>query len=210
MEESRKRRQTEQQLQSDLTYLLADHMVDMGGLCVVPNQYVWKLNVDLLVLSAKQGSVIDTCSRAIRAALLHTKLPTLTPLNTKQESRGAQVDLAVDSDITKATTPKGANDCPIVITISVLKCPPKGAPVLVLDTTLEEEICASSQVRVAVKPGGHVCAVLSQGGSLALGMIPDVISTAVQASTAVLDAMAETLPDDLHIQTLLEEQFQIR
>ena len=210
MEDPRKRRQTEQQLQSDLTYLLADHVVAMEGLCVVPNQYVWKLNVDLVVLSAKQGSLIDICSMAIRAALIHTKLPNLTPLNTKQESRGAQVDLAVDSDTSKASMPKGASDCPIVITVSVLKCPPKGAPVLVLDTTLDEEVCASSQVRVAVKPNGQVCAVLSQGGSLALGILPDVTATAIQASSTVWEAMKRTLPDNLTPQTLLQEQFQIR
>jgi len=210
MDDPRTRRQTEQQLQSTLTYLLADHIVDMYGLCVVPNQYVWKLNVDLVVLSAKQGSLIDICSRAIRAALINSKLPNLTPINTKQESRGAQVDLAVDSDIQKASMPIGANDCPIVLTVSVLKCPPKGAPVFVLDTTLDEEVCASSQVRVAVKPNGQVCAVLSQGGSLALGILPDVTSTAVQASTAVLEAMKMTVPGDVTPQTLLQEQFQIR
>ena len=210
MQDSRKRRQTEQQLQSALTYLLADHIVGMEGLCVVPNQYVWKLNVDLVILSAKQGSVIDVCSRAIRAALLNTKLPNLTPLNTKQESRGAQVDLSVDSDIQKASTPKGASECPIIITVSVLKCPPKGAPVLLLDLTLDEEVCASSQVRVAVKPNGQVCAVLFQGGSLPLGMLPDVTSTAVQASNAVFEVMKGTILDDITPQTLLREQFQIR
>lgn len=210
MQDSRKRRQTEQELQSVLTYLLADHIVDLEGLCVVPSQYVWKLHVDLVVLSAKQGSVIDVCSRAIRAALLNTKLPNLTPLNTKQESRGAQVDLTVDSDIQKAFMPKGASECPIILTVSVLKCPPMGTPVLLLDVTLDEEVCASSQVRVAVKPNGQVCAVLFQGGSLPLGMLTDITSAAIQASNNVFELMKDTILDNITPQTLLREQFQIR
>jgi exosome complex RNA-binding protein Rrp42 (RNase PH superfamily) len=226
----RLRRQQEQELQSTLMFLLEPHIVDLTGLAVVPGLYVWKLNIDLLVLSDQQGSLLDVCSRAIRAAIQTTKLPHMTALNhdlttvvddeqQQQQSAitkgGAQVDLAVDGDIQNAVTPVGADDCPIIVTVSVLACPPKNMSVLVLDTTLEEEAVASSQVHVVVRPSGQVCSVLmSQSGSIRLGLLSEITSTAVKASRQVFEEMnKQSLSGDWMTtspQSLLQEQFQVK
>jgi exosome complex RNA-binding protein Rrp42 (RNase PH superfamily) len=127
-------RDTEEYLTSTLSKLLVSSVVHLGKLCVVPSLYVWRLAVDVVVLDDSGGSVLDACSRVIRAALLNTRLPHVVPTHgtSKQSSQqeqqgggGAQVDLNVDGDMCNAVSVPGVEDCPIVVTVYVVKCPPK-------------------------------------------------------------------------------------
>lgn len=198
------RRQQEEELQNTLSKLVLTKSVNLQELCVVPGMYVWRLGVDVLILSGSGGSMVDTCSRVIRAALLNTQLPFITPTHTRDVSKsssnsnssgGAQVDLAVDGDIHNAVSVPGANDCPIVVTVHVLKCPPKNTVALVVDATLQEEVCASCQVRVAVDPAGNVCALHNQG-PLESALLSDILSTAVQASKEIFAKDALLVMED--------------
>jgi exosome complex component RRP42 len=216
-------RDTEEYLTSTLSKLLVSSVVHLGKLCVVPSLYVWRLAVDVVVLDDSGGSVLDACSRVIRAALLNTRLPHVVPTHgtSKQSSQqeqqgggGAQVDLNVDGDMCNAVSVPGVEDCPIVVTVYVVKCPPKNATALVVDATLEEEACASCQVRVAVDPSGDVCALHNQG-PLDASLLADILSTAVQASNTIFQRDQVVIKDEVKSQaetttTLLQGQFLFR
>ena len=204
----RKRRLTEQQLEASLNFLLKDNLVDLSTLCVVPDQYVWRLYCDLVILKYDGGSVLDIASRALRGALLQTKLPYVVPHSNKGQ---AQVDLAVDGDVQKARGVLEENDsCPVIISVAICKCPPNSTPVLVLDTTLEEELCASCIVLLAVTPSGGVASIQNVRGSLPLGLLPEVTAAALQASCQVFAAMKTATVTTPHRETLLQPQFLIR
>lgn len=203
----RKRRLTEHQLQASLNFLLCDNLVPLQSLCVVEGHYVWKLHCDIVILSQEGGSIIDVASRALRGALLQTKLPHIFPLSNKGQ---AQIDLAIDGDIQKAQNAvvEGSEDsCPVIVSVAVCKCPPKSSPVLVIDTTLEEELCASCIVRLAVTPSGDVVAIQSMNGSLPIGLLADIKSAAVQASKQVYESLEYTVAT-LNMESLLQPLFQ--
>jgi exosome complex component RRP42 len=198
------------QLESSLSDLLLDHVVDKKGLCVVPHHYVWRLHMDLMVFSC-QGSLLDVCSRVMRAALQQTKLPHIVPIKEKRtdERAGAQMDLAVDGDIVKALAPAGVEQCPILVTVNVMQCPPQGAPVLLVDATLEEEACVSCQVRVVVDPNGRVCALDNQGPLGVNSSLPDIVACAVKTAQSTFQEM-KTVQSDEVSNSLLQNHFQIR
>jgi exosome complex RNA-binding protein Rrp42 (RNase PH superfamily) len=121
------------------------------------------------------------------------------------------MDLSVDGDIQKAHGVLETEDsCPVVISVAICKCPPNGTPVLVLDATMEEELCASCIVRLAVTPSGEVVAIQNASGSLPLGLLPEVTAAAVQASKHVFAALKTATVTTLHQETLLQPQFLIR
>ena len=137
-------------------------------------------------------------------------------LNAEQQGSGggAQVDLNVDGDIGNAVSVPGVEDFPIVVTVHVLKCPPKNTTALIVDATLEEEACASCHVQVAVNPHGDVCALHNQG-PLEASLLTDILSTAVQASKTIFERDQLVIKDEVESQvetttTLLQGQFQFR
>ena len=88
-------------------------------------------------------------------------------------------DLMVDGDFKMAMSPAGAEDCPLVITVSVLSAPPtlvagssggsgsskkRHHSISIIDARTEEEACAASRVCVSVDPSGMVCGVHTLGG----------------------------------------------
>lgn len=204
----RKRRLTEQQLEASLNFLLKENLVPLSSLCVVPGHYVWRLYCDFVILKYEGGSVVDIASRALRGALLQTKLPYVVPHSNKGQ---AQVDLSVDGDIQKARGVLEENDtCPVIVSVAICKCPPNSTPVLVLDTTLAEELCASCIVLLAVTPSGAVVSIQNVRGSLPLGLLPEVTAAAVQAASHVFAAMNTATVTTPHRETLLQPQFLIR
>jgi exosome complex component RRP42 len=146
------------------------------SLCILPHIYVWRLHVDLYLLAAGGGSLLDAASHVIRAALDNTLLPAITT-NTNTNSSAAlslsswtredaanatNVELLVDGDIQKARRP--AIDAPMIVSVAVLHCRSRhyvdhddnddddDAPRIALlsDATAEEESCANAIVHVAV------------------------------------------------------------
>ncbi len=62
----------------------------------------------------------------------------------------------IDGDI--VTMPKGVTDYPIIVTVGLLDQSQKKKNMFVLDTTKEEEECASTQVSFAMDPNGNIYA----------------------------------------------------
>jgi len=212
---SRKRRQQreeESQITSLLQRLVLPHAVNYSKLVVWPGRYVWRLAIDIVVLRC-DGCVLDSCSIALREGLCNTKLPKVQAVmgNENNEGSSSKNDLMVDGDFKMAESPSGAEECPLVITVSVLSAPPPATAtssqstkkrrhrsISIIDARTEEEACAVSRVCVSVDPSAMVCGVhtlcgggvelegseeYSVGQSMPLTMLGDIVSAAAKAST---------------------------
>ena len=181
----RQQRDEESQITSLLQRLVLPHAVNYERLVIWPGKYVWRLSIDIVVLRC-DGCVLDACSIAIREALCSTKLPKVQAVmeggNNNDNNGGggsSKNDLMVDGDFKMAMSPAGAEDCPLVITVSVLSAPPtlvagssggsgsskkRHHSISIIDARTEEEACAASRVCVSVDPSGMVCGVHTLGG----------------------------------------------
>uniref|UniRef100_A0A7S4WFS9 Ribosomal RNA-processing protein 42 n=1 Tax=Ditylum brightwellii TaxID=49249 RepID=A0A7S4WFS9_9STRA len=128
-------RAEELEISSILSKLLLPQLVNRQDLCIMPHKYVWRLFVDVLILSC-DGCVLDACAMAIRSAMSCTLLPKVTPVfqgdaaETMTASGGAggkgggrrrDNDFLIDGDITHALPPPGVEKhCPVIVTVSVL------------------------------------------------------------------------------------------
>ena len=152
---------------------------------VWPGRYVWRLAMDVVVLRC-DGCVLDACSIAMREALRETKLPMVRAVLGRDDGGGGggalgslggkENDLTVDGDVKNAVSPSGAEECPLVVTVSVLSAPAsatgaitssaskRNRSISIIDARTEEEACASSRVCVSVDPSGMVCGVHTLGG----------------------------------------------
>ena len=216
--DNRRRRTEEMEIAAILTDLLLPHVVDRSELCVIPGKYVWKLNVDVMVLTC-DGNVVDVCALAIRSAIRSTVLPMVTPVakagaaGSKEdgESGGggsgkASDDFVVDGDIAKASVPPGAESCPVVITVFVLDKErvgkgSSGGSVFIVDAQSDEEFCSSTRISVSVDPSGSICGIYKHGSAPALGdegnysgtlqaaRLMDLTTLAASTSKAVFEMM---------------------
>ena len=172
------RLETEQQTQAILSHLILPHLVDTSALCLHPGHLSWRLAVDVHILEAAGGSLLDCATRLISATLLHaTRLPHVvvnpptTPSTTATKEAGhgkntpnATVSFTVDGDWAKAKPVPGlsshgdsmsASSSVIAITVAVLldqDLTRKQRPVysFVVDPTVQEEDCSMALVHVAL------------------------------------------------------------
>ncbi|KAL7439068.1 hypothetical protein ACHAXM_009216 [Skeletonema potamos] len=209
----RQQREEESQITSLLQRLILPHAVNHEKLVVWPGKYVWRLAIDVMVLRC-DGCVLDASSIAIREALQNTKLPKVQAVmgggndDANNAGSASKNDLLVDGDHQKAVSPSGAENCPLVITVSVLSSPPSATDavtsttrskryksIAIIDARTEEEACASSRVCVTVDTNGMVCGVhtlggggagmeeegeegVSEGSSMPISMLGEVVTTA--------------------------------
>lgn len=199
-------RERESQITSFLQRLVVPHAVNYRELVVSPGKYVWRLCVDIVILRC-DGCVLDACAMAMREGLISTLLPRVSAVVRSDDkdafsgqSGSSNNDLIVEGDIRKALPPPGAEDCPLIVTVSVLSAP-EGERIrhfCIVDARTEEEACASSRVCVSVDPRGMVCGVHTLGGggideamneefgvsglgissSMPVNMLGDVVNTA--------------------------------
>ena len=217
-----------EELESTLLHLVGDFLVDYEKLCIVPNYYVWRLSVDLMMLCAHGGSIVDACSRVLQAALRSTTLPCVTALakeNTLSDDKDADKPaLQVDADIAAALAIPGVDQSPVIVTVTILKCQQttSKAPtmILILDATQQEESCAFAQVHVSVDSQGTICAVQKAGGgSLPMPLLQDICQFAIasttsdntngNATTATTNEKSSSETNTTY-QYLLQEQFSIQ
>mmetsp|Transcript_1582 Transcript_1582/g.4601 ORF Transcript_1582/g.4601 Transcript_1582/m.4601 type:complete len:395 (-) Transcript_1582:1400-2584(-) len=186
--DNRRRRTEEMEITAILADLLLPHVVDLSALCVIPGKYVWRLNVDVMVLTC-DGNVVDVCALAIRSAIRSTVLPQVTAVakagaDNDDGYRGGggggssgkvSDDFVVDGDIAKASLPPGANNCPVVVTVFVLdkergrNSGGSGGSVFIVDAQSDEAFCSSTRISVSVDPAGNICGIYKHGSAPALG-----------------------------------------
>lgn len=190
----RNKRSDEMNLTQILSTLLGK-AIHLDRLCIVPKNYVWKLFIDVFVVSGTGGNILDACSMAIYTALNVTYLPLVTPLSTQLPRNQQQLhdantksnlvmeDLMVDGTTTE--TIPGATECPVTVTICRI-----GKKMVMDCTKLEEECCpmGAASLSVSVDNFRKVCGVHKFGeGSIPFKQLLQVNAMAVDASTKIFD-----------------------
>ncbi len=117
--------------------------IQLEKLCIIPNEKVWIINVDVQVMN-HDGNLFDAASLASIAALLNAKL-------LKYDAENKKV-LYGQSDQPLPITEK-----PIEVTIG------KISGKLLLDTTAEEESALDARLTIATNAEGKLCA-MQKGG----------------------------------------------
>ena len=202
----------EDDLESTLSNLLVPHLVDKEKLCIAAHYYVWKLNIDVFVITSGGGSLIDACSQGIHAALQQTLLPRLTVVPAS-EGKGNKPTIQMDSDIKAAEQIPGVENAPVIVTVSLLRH--KKTPVMIVDATGEEEECAFARVHVVLDRGKSssttkrrepmICALhTAGGGALPFALLQDVTSFVLEASVSSRVVVSKSLP------YLLQDNFSIQ
>ena len=194
----------DEDLESTLTSLLLPHLVNTRKLCIVSHYYVWNLHLDILILASNGGSLLDICSHGIRAALSNTRLPNLSTVPTSGEGKPS---LQVNSDIRSACLIPGVETIPVIVTVSLLKCP---SPIFILDATKEEEYCSFAQIHVVLEQSKEepiICAIHKAGrGSLPLSLLQEVTAFVSQPRGGTMSVA----PDNSYQIQILQESFAIR
>jgi exosome complex component RRP42 len=203
-------------LETTLSTLFVPHLVDTRQLCIAPEYYVWKVNVDILIISASGGSLIDACSQGIHAALGQTLLPRLAVAPAEGgNAKDNKPVLQVDSDI-KAARPiivGGMGNVPVIVTVSLLRdTQQRKRSILIVDATAEEETCSFAQIHVVldrVQSGSlsepMICALhKAGGGALPFALLQEVTSFCTEATgssrVVVGESMHHLLQDNFVVQ----------
>ncbi len=198
------------ELESTLSSLLIPHLVDKKELCVAPEFYVWKLNVDIFVIASAGGSLIDACSHGIDVALHQTLLPRLAVVPPEVGSRDSKPTIQVDSDIKAAKPILGVDNVPVIVTVSLLRY--GKTSVLIVDATAEEETCAFAQIHMVLDRGSPsskepmICALHKAGGGpLPFSLLQEVTSFCLEASVSARVSVAESMDHLLQDNFLIQQ-----
>lgn len=203
--ERRDIKKEQQEVVSILSRLLLDPLLNYKGdgssssssslLVVKEGKYVWRLNIDILVIHC-DGNLVDCCSMVILGALKNLKLPRVVAvehaLDGSQESsssgsgkRAALDELLLDSDVANSIkiqeeASAWLDACPIVVTVCLMPIVVEGGKdkggkrlnkkndcVMVVDADRQEEMASSSKVSVSVDQKGNICGIHKYGTSAA-------------------------------------------
>lgn len=157
--------------------LLQGGALDTEALCVVPGQYVWKLNCAVTILD-DSGNLTDAAALACLAAVRHYRKPVIEHSN----SDSSTVPVLVPSNL-KEPTPLPLHHTPLAIsfalfdvTTSTLKGVNKSeriaatssttaTVVALIDPTVREELCQTGSLTIAMNVHGEICLLDFSGGS---------------------------------------------
>ena len=176
--------------------------VDLKTLSVIAGEQCWLLHVDVLVSHTPPppptlplvscqvlevgGSLLDTVSIGVLAALQSSLLPKLTVIG-----EGEEMEIEV-SDNPHDSTPVSAQGSPLVITLHQVSdgrglcwscdgvaCMQIGGR-YVVDCSVEEEFCSNSFLSFTINRAGHVLSTRMEGvGSIPYTKLASVIKVRV-------------------------------
>jgi exosome complex component RRP42 len=148
--------------------------VDLERLCVLRGRQAWSVFVDLVVLEAGGGALLDACCLAAHAALRDARLPRLRLV--PGEAAG-EFDVELD-DNPLASDPFPAGDLPVSVAFTLV------GGLNVVDADAAEEACASARTVVAVNRRGRICALECSGAG---GTAPGALHAAAEAAKALAE-----------------------
>eukprot|EP00160_Parvularia_atlantis_P003527 Unigene12947_Nuclearia_a/m.39274 Unigene12947_Nuclearia_a/g.39274 ORF Unigene12947_Nuclearia_a/g.39274 Unigene12947_Nuclearia_a/m.39274 type:complete len:286 (+) Unigene12947_Nuclearia_a:21-878(+) len=125
--------------------------IDTEGLCIVPEEQVWSVRVDVHVLD-HDGNIIDCACVAAVAALLRFRRPEVTVAD------GQVVIHPLDE---KPGVPLSVHHTPICVSFGFFE----PGEHLVVDPSLLEEQVMSGQMTITMNAQKEVCAVSKAGGT---------------------------------------------
>lgn len=118
----------------------SEGVVDRKALCILSGEFVWNVNIDVLVLTSG-GNLLDSMSLALCSALRETLLPKMEVIEAMEE--GEVVQLQVD-DRPEMGTPFPLKRLPLCVTVAQIQ------DRFLFDVTAEEELCADAVLCVVV------------------------------------------------------------
>jgi exosome complex RNA-binding protein Rrp42 (RNase PH superfamily) len=143
----------------------------------------WDIYVDVLILGASGGNIVDATAFAIRAALATTLLPSVI---WQENANGGSWELDERAENCQLLD---ATHAPLCSSVALLPTAMSGtrtrkdipefvAPeLLVLDPCAEEETLAGCKISIAGTKNQHICALWKSGD---LPVAPDVLLTATR------------------------------
>jgi exosome complex component RRP45 len=174
--------------------LLTGGALDSEALCITPEEWVWKLELKLVLLDAAGGNLIDASIYAAMAALRHYRKPCL-------EIMTGGTPILVEAHI-KEPTPLPLHHTPLALSFAIIAAEdaikgslttttfssnsdsPSLQMVALLDPTLQEEIVADgSLITIAMNVHGEICLVDYAGGC---ELEPVMFRTVCQTAEQVL------------------------
>lgn len=157
---------------------VSKRFLDLSSLCIVKNQQVWVLYVDILILELG-GSLYDAVSIAVKAALYDLRIPKLTV--SIGEDGKPEIEV---SDDPHAVEPLSIANVPCFVTLS------KIGSQFVVDVSQEEAECSTVNMCCAVAPNGRMATTMKTGiGSLH----PDNLIEALQLAQEIGVALHKAL-----------------
>lgn len=158
--------------------------VDMESLCVIADDKVWILRVDLNVLN-HEGNLIDCCSVATLCALAHFKRPDITVSGTE-----VQVHTAAEKDL----IPLVLHHFPICVSYATFH----NGEMALVDPTLIEERVADANMIFGINSYKELCCLNVAGTTLtSTHLLLQCSNRAANRAKIVVDLVKEKLKDDL-------------
>lgn len=161
--------------------LLGNGAIDLQQLCIQKGSRCWVLSIDVCVLMAN-GSLIDCCGLAVKAALMSASLPRIT-LSEQTAADGTTVeDLSVSEDPFDAV-PLNAEGVPVICTVAKIgaKC--------IVDTTVQEEAVSSCCMHISIDHEGTIFGMRLTGDQ---GIDPESIETMIEVARETGSQMAQS------------------
>ncbi|KAI4599726.1 hypothetical protein KJ359_001462 [Pestalotiopsis sp. 9143b] len=158
--------------------------LDTESLCLVANQKVWSIRVDLHVLS-HDGNLIDASCLAVVAALRHFRKP----------------DTSIEGEVLTVYTPAEREPVPLswlhtplCITFSFFG---EDGEIVLLDTTQLEEQLRVSSCTISLNKHGEICQVAKLGGTaVEAWSLVQCANTAMQQVKVLSTMLDEKLAED--------------
>lgn len=159
--------------------------LDLSSLAVIPGQQCWVLYIDALVLEWGGGGVLESLSIAVIAALKVTRIPRLII-----SGEGEEMEFEV-SDNPHDVVKLNVQGAPVIITLSQI------GNHFVIDANMEEEMCSSAQLSVAINSSNCITSISKGGfGGLLYSKLEDVIKMAQEVSADLFKGIDTSLTDN--------------
>ncbi|CEO96085.1 Ribosomal RNA-processing protein 42 [Plasmodiophora brassicae] len=179
-------RQGSQDANTELTGAMQrfyESCLDLGALAIIPGRSVWAVFIDVEILDT-DGSALDAASAGVRAAVRTAQVPCIHLVGSTDRDEGRDFEVSPDP-IDSTRLP--ADLVPICVSMTKIgRC-------FIADATVQEELCMSAQVSVAVNANGDICGLVKMGsGSLTPAALSDAIVCAKEIGVQLIsriDAM---------------------
>ncbi|XP_054271689.1 uncharacterized protein LOC128992238 isoform X2 [Macrosteles quadrilineatus] len=162
--------------------------VDLESLCIVAEEKVWNVRVDINVLNS-DGNLIGCCSAAALAALMHFRRPDFT-------LSGEQV--IIHSNMERDPLPITLHHHPVAVAFAIFN----NGDQVIADPTMTEERVAQAQLVMAVNMYRELCGLHLSGSALAA---PQVIlqcaTKAAKLANHIVSTVKQALEADLKART---------
>ncbi|KAL5277935.1 EXOSC9 family protein [Megaselia abdita] len=167
-------------LNRTLEKLLKDSKsVDLESLCLMADEKVWNLRVEVYILNS-EGSILDCASIAALCALKQVKIPHNVSFGNDQIDVGGTVE--------QFDVPVVMNHSPVLVSYALFK------ETIISDPSRFEESIADAVVTFGLNTSGELCLLNMEGNMLiTTNMLVHISKIAHRRAKAVLETIEDTI-----------------